>query len=260
MKSEGNHDDASHTVVVVAAASSDGCGTGQVEDTVTSGLRSSDGQELPKPRKSEPYEEDKGSVLTVVCIMLGTPCKASFFAAVGFSGMGAGVIDTFLFIRLEELGGSHLLCGLARLIMCLAEVPFFYLSGALVRRMGVRGVVSLAQLAYLTRFIYYSVLREPWWVLPVEVLHGVTFAAMWAATTDYAHEIAPEHMKATMQGLVTGLHWGLGYGLGAVLGGVLYAGLGASLCFGVSAVLPSLSLLLLALPSARPWFISTVGR
>lgn len=50
-----------------------------------------------------------------------------------------------------------MLCGLARLIMCVAEVPFFYLSGPLIRRVGVRGVIALAQLAYLTRFIYYSV-------------------------------------------------------------------------------------------------------
>lgn len=38
---------------------------------------------------------------------------------------------------------------------------------------------------------YRQTLREPWWVLPAEVLHGLTFAAMWAATTDYAHQIAP---------------------------------------------------------------------
>lgn len=63
-----------------------------------------------------------------------------------------------------------------------------------------------------------------------------------------------------MQGLVTGLHWGLGFGLGAVMGGVLYAGLGARLCFGVSAVLPFLSLLLLALPTARPWLTDSMGR
>lgn len=60
-------------------------------------------------------------------------------------------------VRLEELGGSHVLCGLARLIMCVSEVPFFYLSGPLIRRLGVRGVIALAQLAYLTRFFYYSV-------------------------------------------------------------------------------------------------------
>lgn len=63
-----------------------------------------------------------------------------------------------------------------------------------------------------------------------------------------------------MQGLVSGLHWGLGFGLGAVLGGVLYSALGARLCFGVSAILPSVSLLLLALPTAHPWFINSVGR
>ena len=53
-----------------------------------------------------------------------------------------------------------MLCGLARLIMCVAEVPFFYLSGPLIRRLGVRAVIALAQLAYLTRFIYYSVRLE----------------------------------------------------------------------------------------------------
>lgn len=63
----------------------------------------------------------------------------------------------FISSRLKELGGSHVLCGFARLIMCAAEVPFFYLSGPLIRRVGVRGVISLAQLAYLTRFVYYSV-------------------------------------------------------------------------------------------------------
>ena len=52
---------------------------------------------------------------------------------------------------------------------------------------------------------------------------------------------------------MSGLHWGLGFGLGAMLGGVLYAGLGARRCFAVSSCLPSLSLLLLVLPTARRW-------
>lgn len=67
------------------------------------------------------------------------------------------VLSAACLFRLEELGGSHSLCGLARLIMCLAEVPFFYLSGPLIRKLGVRGVIALAQIAYLTRFVYYSV-------------------------------------------------------------------------------------------------------
>lgn len=62
-----------------------------------------------------------------------------------------------LFSRLAELGGSNKLIGLARLVMCLAEVPFFYMSGALINRIGTRSVAGLAQAAYAARFLYYSV-------------------------------------------------------------------------------------------------------
>lgn len=62
------------------------------------------------------------------------------------------------------------------------------------------------------------------------------------------------HLRTTVQGVVSGLHWGLGVGIGSMLGGVLYAGLGARLCFAISAVLPLLSLLLLSLPMAREWY------
>lgn len=34
-------------------------------------------------------------------------------------------------------------------------------------------------------------LETPWWVLPAEVLHGLTFAAMWSASSSYATSIAP---------------------------------------------------------------------
>lgn len=42
---------------------------------------------------------DKAGVLMAIRIMLGTDESASFFMAVVLSGMGSGVIDTFLFIR-----------------------------------------------------------------------------------------------------------------------------------------------------------------
>lgn len=34
-------------------------------------------------------------------------------------------------------------------------------------------------------------LETPWWILPAEVLHGLTFAAMWSACSSYATSIAP---------------------------------------------------------------------
>lgn len=40
-------------------------------------------------------------MVSALKIMLGSRESASFFGAVGLSGMGAGVIDTFLFIRCD---------------------------------------------------------------------------------------------------------------------------------------------------------------
>ncbi|CAM9306786.1 unnamed protein product, partial [Hapterophycus canaliculatus] len=191
-------------------------------------------------------------VAATVCVMFSTAQNISFFSAVALSGMSKGVIDTFLFIWLSDLGSSHVLLGLAGLTMCVAELPFFYLSGPLIRKIGPRNVVALAQIGYLLRFVYYSVLQDPWWVLPAEVLHGLTFAAMWAATTDYAQAIAPGHLRSTMQATVSGLKQGLGYGVGAVLGGIVYSSLGPRMCFRISAALPCLSLaLLVILPCIR---------
>jgi hypothetical protein len=93
----------------------------------------------------------------------------------------AGVLTQFLFVRLAEMGGNGTVMGISRAITCAAEVPFFHFAGALEKRLGVRGVLALACVCYAVRFLYYAWMSDPWWVMPAEVLHGVTFAAMWAA-------------------------------------------------------------------------------
>eukprot|EP00904_Undaria_pinnatifida_P002326 jgi/Undpi1/12094/HiC_scaffold_4.g01792.m1 len=256
-----NHDGASNGILVdgiVIPTAANGGVANQMEDNVTSGTSKRFRQEPLTIDDRKTHDDAKGRFLTVVRLMFGTLESSSLFAAVLLSGMAGGVIDIFLFIRLKELGGSHMLIGLTRLAMCLSEVPCFYLSGPLIKRVGVRGAISLAQVAYLTRLIYYSNLKEPWWVLPAEMVHGMTFAITWSATTDYAHQIAPAHMRTTVQGVISGLHWGLGFGLGALLGGILYEHLGARLCFIVSSILPLFALMLLASPTARLWFSSTM--
>ncbi|CAM9442348.1 unnamed protein product [Ectocarpus sp. 13 AM-2016] len=229
------------------------------EDEVTHtrpyvGMNAEDSEDGESSKRPDNLEQEEHRVASVLWIMFSTPQNFSFFWGVMLSGMAKGVIDTFLFIWLDELGGSHVLLGLAGVVMCCGEVPFFYFSGSFIRKIGPRNVVALSQIGYIVRLVYYSVLWDPWWVLPAELLHGLTFAAMWAATTDYAHGIAPAHLRSTMQATVAGLKRGLGYGLGAILGGVSYANFGPRRCFLASAALPVLSLLFLIV---LPWI--TIG-
>ncbi|CAM9384970.1 unnamed protein product, partial [Choristocarpus tenellus] len=114
-----------------------------------------------------------------------------------------------------------------------------------MNRAGFRWTMALTEVAYIVRFTYYSQLRDPWMVLPIEPLHGLTFALMWSVTVQYSDHITPSHLKATMQGLSFTITWGLGYGFGAIIGGFLYEEYGASLCFTYSTALPLAALLLL---------------
>ncbi len=45
-------------------------------------------------------------------------------------------------------------------------------------------------------------------MLPVELLHGITFASGWGAGTTHSRHIAPPGLAATMQGIFQGLYFG----------------------------------------------------
>lgn len=172
------------------------------------------------------------------------PSVLLFSVIVLLSGIGTGVIDSFLFLRLKQLGGSGFVMGISRFITCAAEVPMFRMAGYLQKRFGTYRVLVVTQLAYVLRFVYYANLTDPWAVLPCEVLHGLTYATTWSVACTYANLISPPECHSTMQALLEGLHWGFGSGIGALLGGFVYDRLGAVWLFELSAVLSLLSMVL----------------
>ena len=55
------------------------------------------------------------------------------------------------------------------------EIPIFAYSRWLLDHVGVSGLLIIAQLAYSSRVAVYSIVHDPWLVLLVEPLHGVTY-------------------------------------------------------------------------------------
>ena len=60
------------------------------------------------------------------------------------------------------------------------------------------------------RFILYSVVSNPWFFLPIELLNGFTFGIFYAVMTSYASIVAPPGGQATVQGIVGAAFEGLG--------------------------------------------------
>jgi len=92
--------------------------------------------------------------------------------------------------------------------------------------LGEKNLICIALLAYITRFIYYALLTNPWAVYPAELLHGITFAAMWSSSVSYAKSISPPGMSSTMQGILSATWQGIGCGTGNLLSGFLYYHIG----------------------------------
>lgn len=82
------------------------------------------------------------------------------------------------------------------------EVPAFTLQGAVLQRVSPEALLNLALAATALRLALYGLLPlagTPWAVLPVELLHGVTFGLGWGAATASSSRLAPAHLSATMQ-------------------------------------------------------------
>mmetsp|Transcript_8018 Transcript_8018/g.11878 ORF Transcript_8018/g.11878 Transcript_8018/m.11878 type:complete len:420 (+) Transcript_8018:250-1509(+) len=176
---------------------------------------------------------DAGSISLVMGLLRSLQrLDASLFLVVTlFSGSFCGVLDSYLFLRLKELGAPGVLMGIARFVNCLSEIPFFFYIRPLMERVGIFNLVALAQLGYTLRFATYSMVSNPWTILPLEAIHGLTFAAFYACAVHFFRAIAPANGRSAMQGLLTGTHWGLGYACGSLAGGLIYQGLGLQKLF-----------------------------
>lgn len=175
-----------------------------------------------------------------------------FIVVVFLSGCNGSLIDTFLNVHLNNYGAPGVLMGTARMLTCAAEVPFFRVSGKILKVLGVSGSIAAAQVAYLLRFLWYINLRTiarlgPWglWaVLPIELLHGLTFAVNWSAITAHCARVAPPGMASTTQQLISTVHWGLAAGVGAAVGGRIIARSSGERMFTFGATQAVVSLLL----------------
>ena len=161
-------------------------------------------------------------------------CKVTFesivfIIVVFFCGSASGFIGTFLLWHIHELGGPQLLFSFVSLFNSSAEVLIYHVSHRLVTALGYCRVIYLGLICYGIRFFYYSYCEKPWLFLPIELIHGITSAAVWSAFVYYVSNDAGN--TTTLQGVVSGVYGGLGYAAGGLVGGILVHELGTSAAF-----------------------------
>jgi PPP family 3-phenylpropionic acid transporter len=149
-----------------------------------------------------------------------------FLVMVFIGSLGISIGSNFIFLYLDDLGASKTLMGLCLTFNTLGEIPFLYYSDRFLRKWGARGLLILALLTSSIRAFAYSLIKIPWLVLPIQLLHGPSYAALWVAGVTYADEVSPPGLGATAQGLFAAVFMGFSYAIGAFIGGYLYENAG----------------------------------
>ena len=78
---------------------------------------------------------------------------------------------------------------------------------------------------------FNGIISNPWWVLIVEVLHGLTFAWVKSSIVIFADRLTHNNndnnpntidLSTFSQGVLSAVFSGIGQGLGVVIGGLIY--------------------------------------
>lgn len=93
--------------------------------------------------------------------------------------------------------------GLAQGIQCFGgEIPFYFCSGWIIRKIGHINCMALAMGAMAIRMYLYTVIWNPAWIILIELLNGVSYALGAAVKMSYAKIMSPEDTTNTIIGIL----------------------------------------------------------
>ena len=155
---------------------------------------------------------------------------------------GAAAMYNYLGIHLGRLGAGSELLGDAFALSAASELPVLFFGARLLARLGASRLMGLAIAVFVVRLAAYGALPSPVWVLPVQLLHGLSFGAFLMASVTLVHGLSGRGLAATAQGLLTSMSFGFGSITGSLVGGVLLDRIGTVGLFRVAAAVMLLAL------------------
>ncbi|MCS7222345.1 MAG: major facilitator superfamily domain-containing protein 6 [Anaerolineae bacterium] len=174
-----------------------------------------------------------------------------FSASLIVLGIANSGMHSFLNIYIKEMGGGEGLIGLLWGVAALSEVPVMFLAAPIIVQIGIQRTLAIAYALYAMRWLLLGIMPSPEWAVPINLLHGLTFGALWVAGVAYADALAPEELKATAQGLFSATLYSVSSVISGPISGFLFDTIGPAALFRVYAILGILALALLRSGRAR---------
>lgn len=129
--------------------------------------------------------------------------------------------DSFVGIFITELGGTEDLVGTAWFVALVSEAIVFSTAGFWFRKYHPIVFVIFASILYAIRWFIYGATTNPYAVIALQVLHGLTFATIYLAAFDYVSRIIPKTMQSTGHLIFYSVMFGVSGIIGSMGGGFI---------------------------------------
>jgi MFS family permease len=169
------------------------------------------------------------------------PALLLILAAVALAFLGLNAANTFIGLRILQLGGGSVDVALAASVASIVEVPSMLAAGYLAPRLGLRALFVGSALIGAAGAAAWALAGSVDAILVSRTLAGVAFGGLFVAGVLTMRALLPDELQGTGQSLLQATCFGVAAVVANALGGLLYAQVGYSGVFAICAALGALS-------------------
>ncbi|MFD2760235.1 MFS transporter [Lentibacillus juripiscarius] len=141
--------------------------------------------------------------------------------------------DSFIGLYLEQLGGNESLVGIAWFVGVISEAAVFALASRWFRKYHTLIFVIFAGVMYTVRWFLYAAANDPFFIIMLQFLHGITFGVFYLAALDYVTRLIPKLLQSTGHLMFYSVFFGVSGIIGSLVGGALIDSLGGGALYAV---------------------------
>ncbi|MBX9589186.1 MAG: MFS transporter [Hyphomonadaceae bacterium] len=146
-----------------------------------------------------------------------------FLLATGAIQAAHAMFYTFGTLHWAGQGLSAGWSGMLWAIGVLAEIAIFVVSAALIRHVGAPGLIAVAAMAAVGRWLAMGFDPPLPWLMLLQMLHGLTFGAAHVGAIHFMARAVPDWQTGTSQALYASVTSGIAMGAATLVSGPLYA-------------------------------------
>lgn len=142
-----------------------------------------------------------------------------------------GFLASFSPVYYKSMGANNSLIGIVMFISAMSEIPFLLFADKILDRLGVKIVLLLSSGVMAVRMLLLYMTHNVYLILPISLLHGLTFIVFVYSLATYINKEVPKELKATGQTINGFIGIGVARIIGNIAGGILSDKIGSRQVF-----------------------------